>query len=318
MTRCRHCPSRCGTARSVCGKRCIVACRRGALRSRALLRPFHGIRTRKPPVSHDELARAVQPRLRRDQVFSHTTAAAMLGVPLPRRLERGPSSPRHDDRDGPGAARPWHGRAPQPPGTAPCGALRYGSVDVPLRHLRRACPDVDPRRADHRRRCARRVARMVRPSTTCERRWVGTAGCARDQESPRRTGEVRTVPDPQARPGCDWRSPAEGCRSRSGTTTSSWTDSGSRASIWHTRKRGWPSSTKAICTVPIPARSGRTCPAANTSRTSTGGSSGRPQTTSGWPSTSSSCGSGACSRPGRPGDTIPSPRAFEIPQVNIG
>lgn len=60
----------------------------GALRSRALLRPFHGIRTRKPPVSHDELARAVQPRLRRDQVFSHTTAAAMLGVPLPRRLER--------------------------------------------------------------------------------------------------------------------------------------------------------------------------------------------------------------------------------------
>lgn len=53
-----------------------------------LLRPFHGIRCWKQPTSHDDLARAVLPRLRHDQVFSHTTAAAMLGVPLPRRLER--------------------------------------------------------------------------------------------------------------------------------------------------------------------------------------------------------------------------------------
>lgn len=59
----------------------------GALRSRALLRPFHGIRCHEPPTTHDSRARAVLPRLRRDQVFSHTTAAAMLGIPLPRRLE---------------------------------------------------------------------------------------------------------------------------------------------------------------------------------------------------------------------------------------
>jgi very-short-patch-repair endonuclease len=60
----------------------------GVLRSRVLQRPFHGIRCWKVPTTHDELARAVLPRLRGDQAFSHTTAAAMLGIPLPRRLER--------------------------------------------------------------------------------------------------------------------------------------------------------------------------------------------------------------------------------------
>lgn len=62
----------------------------GRLRSKALLRPFHGIRAWTTPTSHDERARAVHPRLRRDQVFSHMTAAAILGIPLPRRLERDP------------------------------------------------------------------------------------------------------------------------------------------------------------------------------------------------------------------------------------
>jgi len=62
----------------------------GRLRSRAFLRPFHGIRAWTRPQTHDERARAVQPRLRPDQAFSHTTAAAILGFPLPRRLERDP------------------------------------------------------------------------------------------------------------------------------------------------------------------------------------------------------------------------------------
>jgi len=62
----------------------------GRLRSRALLRPFHGIRAWTRPTTHEQRARAVLPRLRPDQAFSHTTAAAILGIPLPRRLERDP------------------------------------------------------------------------------------------------------------------------------------------------------------------------------------------------------------------------------------
>ncbi|SOC88412.1 hypothetical protein SAMN05660766_2117 [Curtobacterium sp. 314Chir4.1] len=62
----------------------------GRLRTRALLRPFHGIRAWTRPTTHEQRARAVLPRLRPDQVFSHTTAAAILGIPLPRRLERDP------------------------------------------------------------------------------------------------------------------------------------------------------------------------------------------------------------------------------------
>ncbi|QKS17128.1 hypothetical protein HUN59_13735 [Curtobacterium sp. Csp2] len=58
------------------------------LRSRRLVRPFHGTRSWTTPRSHDELARAVAPRLRRDQAFSHATAAHLLGIPLPVRLER--------------------------------------------------------------------------------------------------------------------------------------------------------------------------------------------------------------------------------------
>lgn len=58
------------------------------LRSRHLFRPFHGTRCWTPPVSHVERALAVAPRLRPDQAFSHTTAAHLLGIPLPRRLER--------------------------------------------------------------------------------------------------------------------------------------------------------------------------------------------------------------------------------------
>jgi very-short-patch-repair endonuclease len=61
---------------------------RGRLDARDLRRPFHGIRCAEQPRTPDELARALAPRLRDDQVFSHSTAAMLLGVPLPRRLER--------------------------------------------------------------------------------------------------------------------------------------------------------------------------------------------------------------------------------------
>ncbi|WP_065965213.1 hypothetical protein [Curtobacterium sp. UCD-KPL2560] len=60
------------------------------LRSRRLVHPFHGTRTWTTPRTHEDLARSVAPRLRPDQAFSHTTAARMLGIPLPRRLEDDP------------------------------------------------------------------------------------------------------------------------------------------------------------------------------------------------------------------------------------
>lgn len=61
---------------------------RGRLDARDLVRPFHGIRSAATPHSIEERARALAPRLRPDQTFSHVTAAAILGVPLPRRVER--------------------------------------------------------------------------------------------------------------------------------------------------------------------------------------------------------------------------------------
>lgn len=63
---------------------------RNRLDARDLVRPFHGIRSAADPRTVDERARALAPRLRPDQVFSHTTAAAIIGVPLPRRIERDP------------------------------------------------------------------------------------------------------------------------------------------------------------------------------------------------------------------------------------
>lgn len=60
---------------------------RGRLDACDLVRPFHGIRSAVPPRTVGERARALAPRLRPDQVFSHVTAAAILGIPLPRRFE---------------------------------------------------------------------------------------------------------------------------------------------------------------------------------------------------------------------------------------
>lgn len=63
---------------------------RGRLEAHDLYKPFHGIRSAAQPQTVEERARALAPRLRADQVFSHVTAAAIIGVPLPRRIERDP------------------------------------------------------------------------------------------------------------------------------------------------------------------------------------------------------------------------------------
>lgn len=57
----------------------------GRLRSRGLDRPFHGVRTRHavPPGLLVERCRAFAPRLRDGQFFSHETALALHGAPLP-------------------------------------------------------------------------------------------------------------------------------------------------------------------------------------------------------------------------------------------
>jgi hypothetical protein len=61
---------------------------RGRLDAKDLVHPFHGVRSAAEPKTVEERARALAPRLRPDQVFSHVTAAAIIGVPLPRRIER--------------------------------------------------------------------------------------------------------------------------------------------------------------------------------------------------------------------------------------
>jgi len=57
----------------------------GRLRGRDLSRPFHGVRTRQEPApgSLEAACRALLPRLREGQFFSHETALCLLGVPLP-------------------------------------------------------------------------------------------------------------------------------------------------------------------------------------------------------------------------------------------
>lgn len=52
-----------------------------------LSKPFYGIRTTSPPDSVESLCRAYLPSLRHGAVFSGSTAAVLLGVPLPSRLE---------------------------------------------------------------------------------------------------------------------------------------------------------------------------------------------------------------------------------------
>ncbi len=63
---------------------------RNRLRRRDLHSPFRGVHTTTPPSTVRERCEAYLPRLRQGQVFSHTTAAALLGFPLPLELEDGP------------------------------------------------------------------------------------------------------------------------------------------------------------------------------------------------------------------------------------
>jgi hypothetical protein len=63
---------------------------RGRLRARDLAAPHHGIRTTVPLTTLDERCRAFAARMSPTQVFSHSTAALVWGIPLPRALERGP------------------------------------------------------------------------------------------------------------------------------------------------------------------------------------------------------------------------------------
>lgn len=59
----------------------------GRLRSRRLVAPFHGVRSRDDPTA--ELARAYAPKLRQGEHFSHATALALAGGWIPERLRDG-------------------------------------------------------------------------------------------------------------------------------------------------------------------------------------------------------------------------------------
>src|SRR5687768_5631433 len=61
------------------------------IRSPEFSAPFHGVRAAQG-VERDTraLAHAYAVKMRRDAVFSHTTAALLLGVPLPLRCEPSP------------------------------------------------------------------------------------------------------------------------------------------------------------------------------------------------------------------------------------
>ena len=58
------------------------------LRARDLHRPARGIRTTRPPADLEALCRAMARRLPSDAAFSHSTAARLMGLPLPRREDR--------------------------------------------------------------------------------------------------------------------------------------------------------------------------------------------------------------------------------------
>jgi hypothetical protein len=63
----------------------------GRLRSADLVAPFHGVRTAAfPPPDLKARCAAFATRMRPGEYFSHTTAAALHGLPLPRRFLHGP------------------------------------------------------------------------------------------------------------------------------------------------------------------------------------------------------------------------------------
>lgn len=63
---------------------------RNRLRRRDLHHPFRGVRSPTLPVALRERCEAYLPRMRPGQVFSHVTAASLLGLPLPFGLDEGP------------------------------------------------------------------------------------------------------------------------------------------------------------------------------------------------------------------------------------
>ena len=56
---------------------------RSRLRRSDLARPFHGVRSRSEPEVLDERVHAYLQRLPERGFFSHTTAAALWGIPVP-------------------------------------------------------------------------------------------------------------------------------------------------------------------------------------------------------------------------------------------
>ncbi|WP_431280109.1 hypothetical protein [Leifsonia poae] len=62
----------------------------GRLRAREVEHPFHGVNTARAPAGLLERCAAYVERMLDDQVFSHVTAAALYGMPLPRGAVDGP------------------------------------------------------------------------------------------------------------------------------------------------------------------------------------------------------------------------------------
>src|SRR5690606_31302738 len=58
------------------------------LRASDLVAPFHGVRTMAAPATVRERCAAYAARMAPAHAFSHATAAALYGIPLPWRLER--------------------------------------------------------------------------------------------------------------------------------------------------------------------------------------------------------------------------------------
>lgn len=63
---------------------------RSRLRRKDLVAVYHGVRAASPPTTFQQRAAAYLPRLRPGQVFSHATAAGLLGLPVPQALLEGP------------------------------------------------------------------------------------------------------------------------------------------------------------------------------------------------------------------------------------
>lgn len=60
------------------------------LRRSDLVAPFHGVRSRTVPGTMQQRAAVYLPRMAPGQVFSHVTAAVLLGLPIPRGMTDGP------------------------------------------------------------------------------------------------------------------------------------------------------------------------------------------------------------------------------------